>query len=146
MSAQAVPVVTLDSILAELQQQAPAARRALAADFARAFFARVPVDELELRSPAEWAAIALSNLEFAEQREPGQARVRVFNPPAEAGFGAGYSVVQMVNDDMSFLVDSLGMALAAQGLARTASCTRCSRSSAMPPASWCRWARASPNR
>ncbi len=117
MSAQAVPLVTLDSILAELQQQAPADGRALAMDFARAFFARVPADELDTRSAAEWAAILRSNLEFSMQRTPGRARVRVFNPAADAGFGAGATVVQMVNDDMSFLVDSVGMALAAQGLA-----------------------------
>jgi hypothetical protein len=42
--------------------------------------------------------------------------VRVFNPAPDAGFSAGNSVVQMVNDDMSFLVDSIGMALSAHGL------------------------------
>src|SRR4249919_2337023 len=77
----------------------------------------MPVDELGLRSPAEWAAIVLSNLEFCDVRAPGQARIRVFDPPADSGFGNGFSVVQIVNDDMSFLVDSVGMALAAHGLA-----------------------------
>jgi len=116
MNAQAVPLVTPESILAELHKLAPAAQRALAADFGRAFLARVPADELEQHEPAEWAATLLSNLDFAMQREPGRASVRVFNPGADAGFGAGATVVQMVNDDMSFLVDSVGMALAGQGL------------------------------
>ena len=47
MNAQAIPVVTPESILAELHKLAPAAQRALAADFGRAFLARVPADELE---------------------------------------------------------------------------------------------------
>ena len=116
MNAQAVPVVTSDSILSELHKLAPTAQRALATDFARAFLARVPVEELEQHEPAEWAATLLSNFEFAMQREPGRASVRVFNPAAGAGFGSGATVVQMVNDDMSFLVDSVGMALAGHGL------------------------------
>jgi glutamate dehydrogenase len=116
MSAQAIPFVTPDSVLAELRKQAPEAQRALAEDFARAFLAKVPADELETRTPSEWAALLLSNFEFAAELPEGAARVRVFNPGPDAGFSSGYTVVQMVNDDMSFLVDSIGMALAAHGL------------------------------
>jgi glutamate dehydrogenase len=116
MSAQAVPLVSSESILAELRKHAPAAQRALAERFARAFLAKVPQDELETRDSSEWSALLLSNFDFAAQRPARTARVRVFNPGADAGFSAGYTVVQMVNDDMSFLVDSVGMALSAHGL------------------------------
>jgi glutamate dehydrogenase len=117
MSAQPANLVTLDSIAAAVAALVPADRRQDAVEFTRAFYARLPEDELGLRSVATWAAIALSNRAFADLREPGQAKIRVFNPGPSDGFEAGQSVVQIVNDDMSFLVDSVGMALATKGLA-----------------------------
>jgi glutamate dehydrogenase len=116
MSAQAAPVVTLESIQSAVKAIVPADRLPCALSFAQAFYARLPADELELRSAKVWAAIAISNLAFADQRNPGEAKIRVFNPTAADGFDGGYSVVQIVNDDMSFLVDSVGMALTAHGL------------------------------
>jgi glutamate dehydrogenase len=117
MSAQAAPVVTLETIASTLAGMVPAERRQDLLAFAQAFFARLPEDELVLRSARVWAAIALSNREFADQRAAGQAKIRVFNPGPADGFDAGQTVVQIVNDDMSFLVDSVSMALTAQGLA-----------------------------
>ncbi len=116
MSAQTIPSVTVESILSAVRTQVPADRLSAALAFAEAFYARVPADELALRSASAWAAIAISNLGFVTQREPGRAKIRVFDPSGE-GFDGGYSVVQIVNDDMSFLVDSVGMALARMGLA-----------------------------
>jgi glutamate dehydrogenase len=116
MNAQPAPVVTVESILSAVKAIAPADRLQCALSFAQAFYARVPSDELELRSASVWAAIAISNLEFADQRIPGQAKIRIFNPAAADGFDGGATVVQIVNDDMSFLVDSVSMALAVHGL------------------------------
>ena len=50
----------------------------------------------------------LALLAFARRRLPGVAKVRVFNPTAaEHGFESRHTVVQIVNDDMPFLVDSI---------------------------------------
>ena len=117
MSAQAIPPITLDSILSAVRSQVSADRQPSALAFAEAFYARVPAEELELRDASAWAAIAISNLAFASQREPGKAKIRVFNPAPAEGMGSGTSVLQIVNDDMSFLVDSVGMALTSHGLA-----------------------------
>ena len=119
MSAQAAQaaVVTFESIAAAVAAIVPAERRQDMREFAHAFFARLPDDELALRSAEAWAAIAVSNRAFADQREAGKAKIRVFNPGPADGFETGQTVVQIVNDDMSFLVDSVGMALAAHGLA-----------------------------
>src|SRR6202012_3045664 len=45
-------------------------------------------------------------IKFMQQRQPGRASVRVVNP--ETGF-AGRSLVQVVTDDMPFLVDTVTM-------------------------------------
>ena len=117
MSAQAAPVVTLESIHSAVKAIIPADRLQDASAFAQAFYARLPGEELALRSAEAWAAIAVSNRAFVDQRSVGQAKIRVFNPAAADGLDSGHSVVQIVNDDMSFLVDSVGMALAKHGLA-----------------------------
>ena len=47
-------------------------------------------------------------LEFARQRKRGHANVRLFNPSMkEHGWESAHTVVQIVNDDMPFLVDSV---------------------------------------
>ena len=93
MSTPTVAVVTIDSILAAVKAKAPRERHADLKVFCRAFYARVPAEELELRDAATWASIAISNREFADQRSPGVAKIRVFNPGPNEGFGAGQSIV-----------------------------------------------------
>jgi glutamate dehydrogenase len=117
MSAQPnAPLVTLDAIQAAAAARVPPDRAADARAFVGAFLARVPAEELELRGAADWAAVALSNRAFAEARTAGMASIRVFNPTSTDGLDTGRTVVQVVNDDMSFLVDSVTMALNANGV------------------------------
>ncbi len=86
---------------------------------------------------------------LAQTRPQGTARVRVFTPTVpEHGWSAGgHTVVEVVTDDMPFLVDSVTMALTDRGGGSTTrstwSSTRCSRRSATWPASC---ARCSPTR
>ena len=84
--------------------------------FLRAYYANVEVEDLEAREPKELATIALSHLTFARRRR-GRALVRVFNPTMrEHGYVSAHTIVEMVNDDMPFLVDSIGLALTKRSL------------------------------
>src|SRR5882757_5726658 len=79
-----------------------------AAQFARRLFERVADKDLAAAPSEQRAAAAVSLLAFARRRLPGIAKVRVFNPTvADAGFESRHTVVQVVNDDMPFLVDSI---------------------------------------
>ncbi len=85
-------------------------------EFLRAYYANVDIQDLGERTPADLAASALSHLRFALRRR-GRALVRVFNPaPEQDGYACMHTVVELVNDDMPFLVDSLGMVLSQRGL------------------------------
>ncbi|MCW5737475.1 MAG: NAD-glutamate dehydrogenase [Enhydrobacter sp.] len=76
--------------------------------FTRRLYARVADKDLTAASPEQRAAAAVALLAFARRRLPGVAKVRVFNPTAaEHGFESRHTVVQLVNDDMPFLVDSI---------------------------------------
>src|SRR5664279_1894555 len=84
--------------------------------FLQGYYANVDAEDLTARDPKELAAAALSHLEFARRRRR-TALVRVFNPTIrEHGFTSPHTVIEMVNDDMPFLVDSIGMALTQRAL------------------------------
>jgi glutamate dehydrogenase len=78
----------------------------------RQFYANVPPDDLMPRDAEDLYGAATSLWDFAQQRRPGHAKIRVFNPrAAEHGWHAGRTIVEIVNDDMPFLVDSVTAAL-----------------------------------
>jgi glutamate dehydrogenase len=86
-------------------------------DFIERFYRHVAADELRTRSPQTLAGVAAAHRELAEERQAGTAKVRVFNPSAEAdGWSSSRTVVQIVTDDMPFLVDSVTGAIVAEGL------------------------------
>jgi glutamate dehydrogenase len=82
----------------------------------RAYYRHVATDDLLDRSAEELYGALVSHYRTAESRPQGTASVHVFTPTlAEHGWSAGgHSVVEVVTDDMPFLVDSVVMELARQ--------------------------------
>ncbi len=86
--------------------------------FATALYAHQSPEEMQAQSAATRAAIASDALTFARKRKRGAAAVRVFNPTVKAnGWESPRSVLQVANDDMPFLVDSITNALTERGIA-----------------------------
>ena len=93
-------------------------RGADVARFLRRFYGHVPPEDIVGRSSDELYGAALSLWRFAESRPSGRAKLRVINPRLEEhGWRSPRTVIEIVNDDMPFLVDSVTSALAAQGVA-----------------------------
>ncbi|MGI9245615.1 MAG: NAD-glutamate dehydrogenase, partial [Steroidobacteraceae bacterium] len=87
------------------------------AEFVQAYYRGVGEDDLAFREPAAFAAAAAAHLAFGRVRRAGQPLVRVFNPDdAEHGWHSPCTIVEVVTDDMPFLVDSLAMVLNDAGL------------------------------
>ncbi len=85
--------------------------------FLRQYFAHVPYEDLQGRVERTMARVALDHLEFGARRKRGEPLVRIFNPTLEDhGYDSAFSFVEMVNDDMPFLVDSVLAAINRQGL------------------------------
>ncbi|WP_238394509.1 NAD-glutamate dehydrogenase [Pseudoxanthomonas wuyuanensis] len=117
MPGPAAPSFSLEPIFAAIRKRVPSARHAETRAFAEAFYKRMEADEFPHHSPEGWAAIACDMLDFARTRKPGTASVRVFNATHKAnGWESPHTVLQVVNDDMPFLVDSVSMALAEMGV------------------------------
>ncbi len=72
----------------------------------------MPPDDVAERSLRDLAGAALSLWRFAGRRRPGQAKIRVYNPePDIDGWSSPHTIVEIVNDDMPFLVDSVTAAI-----------------------------------
>ena len=88
-----------------------------AADFVHRYFKHVPIDELTSRDPDIYAGAARSHLELARTRPPGVSNVRVYNPSTETdGWTNARTIIQIVTDDMPFLVDSVTGSLVEAGV------------------------------
>ena len=86
--------------------------------FANALYAHQSHEEMQAQSAATRAALASDALAFARKRKRGAAALRVFNPTVKAnGWETPRSVLQVANDDMPFLVDSITNALNERGIA-----------------------------
>lgn len=109
--------VDLRPIVEAMRKRLPKARHAEAEAFAQAFYKRMSSDEMPQHAAEGWAALAADFLDFARDRKPGSALVRLFNPQLKShGWESPHTVLQIANDDMPFLVDSVTMALADQGV------------------------------
>ncbi|HYN38547.1 MAG TPA: NAD-glutamate dehydrogenase, partial [Rhodospirillales bacterium] len=76
--------------------------------FLRRYWARVPLDDIEGRTADALFGAAFAHWKLAAQRNPATPLVRVYNPELdEHGWRCEHTVVEVVTDDMPFLVDSL---------------------------------------
>ena len=107
----------VDQVAALLRAKLGAAQGAVLDAFAREYFGQVDPEDLAEREVPDLYGAVLSHWNFARRREPGQIRVRAFNPTvAEHGWQSTHTIVEIVNDDMPFLVDSVTMEVNRHGL------------------------------
>jgi glutamate dehydrogenase len=97
---------------AEQGHPPPGLRAGTLADFLTRYYRHVPPEELIGRDPHDVYGAAVSHLALAAHRPPGRPSVRVYSPTVqEHGWSSGHTVVEVVTDDMPFLVDSVNGAL-----------------------------------
>ena len=103
----------IDQAAKQARKSLKGARADQAALFVRLVFEHVPPDDVLEVPAAELAARALCLMDFAASRKPGHAKVRVIKrpKPETEGWSSERSVIEVVNDDMPFLVDSVTSAL-----------------------------------
>ncbi len=105
-----------------IQKLAARARRrkgggADAARFAAQLYADVAEGDLSGADTGALLGSAMSTWDWLRVRKRGEPKVRVFNPDKEAdGWTSPHTVVDIVNDDMPFLVDSVTAEINRQNL------------------------------
>ncbi|MEV4926985.1 NAD-glutamate dehydrogenase [Streptomyces roseoverticillatus] len=80
------------------------------------YYLHTAPEDLAGRDPVDVFGAAVSHYRLAESRPQGTANVRVHTPTVEEnGWTCSHSVVEVVTDDMPFLVDSVTNELSRQG-------------------------------
>lgn len=86
--------------------------------FLRHYYDLADADDLLEREVADLYGAVMAHWQTAQRFVTGNARLRVYNPNLEQhGWHSDHSVVEIVNDDMPFLVDSVTMEINRLGLA-----------------------------
>ncbi|MEV0965853.1 MULTISPECIES: NAD-glutamate dehydrogenase [unclassified Streptomyces] len=84
--------------------------------FLQRYYLHTAPEDLTDRDPVDVFGAAVSHYRLAENRPQGTANVRVHTPTVEEnGWTSSHSVVEVVTDDMPFLVDSVTNELSRQG-------------------------------
>ncbi len=100
--------------LADQRLAATASREAKA--FISQYYDNVDPEDLADRAPEDLYGAAMAHLSFARGFAAGQPKLRVYNPRVEEhGWTSPHTVIEVVNDDMPFLVDSVTMEVNRQG-------------------------------
>ncbi|RDE24839.1 NAD-glutamate dehydrogenase [Motiliproteus coralliicola] len=111
--------LSLLSPLTELfSQRLNAAMAARVNEFAPLYYQTATHDELSERSLENLYGATLSCWELLQEFNPDQPQIRLYNPDLEKhGWRAQHTVIEIIQPDMPFLVDSVRMAMNRRGLA-----------------------------
>ncbi|NBC34603.1 MAG: NAD-glutamate dehydrogenase, partial [Alphaproteobacteria bacterium] len=107
----------IDAVRQLVRARLPKSKAKIADRFVRLYYRHVPIGDIAGEQPADLYGAALSLWTFGGARRRGEARVRAYTPAYEEhGWHSGHTVVEVVNDNMPFLVDSITAGLNALGL------------------------------
>ena len=88
----------------------------LVASFIAGYYAGTSPDDLAEREAGDLYGAAMAHFNFARRRSPGKPKVRAYNPQLEQhGWQSTHTIVEVVADDMPFLVDSVRMVMNRRG-------------------------------
>lgn len=100
----------INEVVNQLEKKSTLYRPDLCAEFAKQFFSTMALDDLNDWSIDNLCGAASDFWGFIQDRAPGQVKIRIYNPELEQnGWQTTHTVIQLICDDMSFLVDSLCM-------------------------------------
>ncbi len=107
----------IDRLIADSLPRLPKREAKQLETFLRQYYLWVAPEDLTSQSLIDLRGAALAHWHLARDRTPGTAKVHVYNPQFEKhGWQSTHTIVQIVTDDMPFLVDSVSMALNRAGL------------------------------
>ena len=116
MTVEDVDEAVIDNVCARLREQLDDGEAAQAEDFARQYYRWVSPEDLAERTASDLHGAALAHLNLARTRTPGEPKLRVYNPQFnQHGWQSTHTAVEIVTDDMPFLIDSVTMELNRRG-------------------------------
>jgi glutamate dehydrogenase len=105
-----------EAVCSRVREQLGGSDAELAETFVRQLYRWVAPEDVADREPLDLYGLALGHFNFARERPPGTPKVRVYNPHFEEhGWQSTHTAVEIVTDDMPFLIDSVSMELNRRG-------------------------------
>src|SRR6516225_11400435 len=102
----------IDTVCSRVRDRLPGEQGTPCESFVRQYYHRVPAEDLIARDPLDLYGAAVSHWNLAQKRPAGNAKVSVYNPDFEQhGWRSPHTVIEIVSDDMPFLVDSVTIEL-----------------------------------
>jgi glutamate dehydrogenase len=106
----------IDTVCERVRERLPAGQVAPCELFVRQYYQWVPAEDLADRNPLDLYGAAVAHWNLAQQRAPRESKVRVYNPDFEQhGWQSPHTLIEIVTDDMPFIVDSVTMQLGRLG-------------------------------
>ena len=106
----------LNDLKAYIHQQHPKQMAELLTEFVDYYYHLLSYEDLAYKGIEQLHASLWSHWQFFYERSPGEARVKVFNPDEDRdGWQSTHTVVQIIHDDMAFMVDSVRMEINRHG-------------------------------
>ncbi|MGO4302514.1 NAD-glutamate dehydrogenase [Cupriavidus sp. RAF12] len=107
----------LEDLVAFARERLPGATFDVVEPFLRHYYDLADAEDLLARNVADLYGAVMAHWQTAQKFVPGTARLRVYNPNLEEhGWHSDHTIIEIVNDDMPFLVDSVTMEINRLGL------------------------------
>ena len=109
---------SIEQVLAYIRDRLPHGKAAMCATFASEYYRLIAPEDLIERSPLDLYGAVMAQWNLAQHRAPRECKARVYTPQLEAhGWQSPHTVIELITDDMPFLVDSVSMEVTRQGYA-----------------------------
>lgn len=102
----------IDSVLKKIEQRMDAVQAPLCREFVKQFFNTVALEDLAEVDSDDLYGLAVNFWSFIYHRSPGETKIHIYNPEFERhGWQTTHTVLEIITEDMPFLVDSLRVVL-----------------------------------
>nr|WP_019216804.1 NAD-glutamate dehydrogenase domain-containing protein [Legionella tunisiensis] len=107
----------IEAVVDKLKQKMGGEQADFCSQFVRQFYGTVALEDLREWDIDDLYGAAINFWSLIQQRAPDETKIRIYNPEFERhGWQTTHTVVEIITEDMPFLVDSLRMVINRLGL------------------------------
>lgn len=107
----------IQAVVDKIQQEMSTDQAVFCSEFVRQFYSTVALEDLREWEIDDLYGAAVNFWALIQQRAPHETKIRIYNPDFERhGWQTTHTVVEVICDDMPFLVDSMRMVVNRMGL------------------------------
>jgi len=106
----------IDGILDSLPERFADEKSDAIEAFISRYYRHTPESDFSASTPEDFGGAAISHWQLMQSRKAGETLIRVYNPKVEQhGWQSQHSVIEIVTDDMPYLVNSISMTITQAG-------------------------------